>query len=136
MPPDDHELHAGAAEHPETRIRVLDRARHEPRPARGRCQGTYRVGAPLVQEKEVWLRGLVGSPDGSRAIRDEIRGPWQKARQWATWPSARQPPAPTSSLAEVYRHECQHSQVRGHPARSALMVLVVPGRPDWHRLIA
>ncbi|MNJ81347.1 Porphobilinogen deaminase [compost metagenome] len=28
-----------------------------------------------MQGDEVWLRGLVGSPDGTRVIRDEIRGP-------------------------------------------------------------
>lgn len=72
---DDHELHALLAplEHPETRIRVLtERAMN--RALQGGCQvpiGTY----ALVQGEEVWLRGLVGSPDGSRVIRDEIRGP-------------------------------------------------------------
>lgn len=72
---DDHELHALLAplEHPETRIRVLtERAMN--RALQGGCQ--VPIGAyALVQGDEVWLRGLVGSPDGSRVIRDEIRGP-------------------------------------------------------------
>ena len=72
---DDHELHALLAplEHAETRIRVLtERAMN--RALQGGCQ--VPIGAyALVQGEEVWLRGLVGSPDGSRVIRDEIRGP-------------------------------------------------------------
>ncbi|MNF01739.1 Porphobilinogen deaminase [compost metagenome] len=28
-----------------------------------------------MQGGEIWLRGLVGSPDGTQMIRDEIRGP-------------------------------------------------------------
>ncbi|MGU5762325.1 hydroxymethylbilane synthase [Aeromonas hydrophila] len=72
---DDHELHTLLAplEHPETRIRVLtERAMN--RALQGGCQ--VPIGAyALVQGEEVWLRGLVGSPDGSRVIRDEIRGP-------------------------------------------------------------
>ncbi len=72
---DDHELHALLAplEHPETRIRVLtERAMN--RALQGGCQ--VPIGAyALVQGEEVWLRGLVGSPDGARVIRDEIRGP-------------------------------------------------------------
>ncbi len=72
---DDHELHALLAplEHPETRIRVLtERAMN--RALQGGCQ--VPIGAyALVQGEEVWLRGLVGSPDGAHVIRDEIRGP-------------------------------------------------------------
>ncbi|MDX2124489.1 MAG: hydroxymethylbilane synthase [Aeromonas hydrophila] len=72
---DDHELHTLLAplEHPETRIRVLtERAMN--RALQGGCQ--VPIGAyALVQGEEVWLRGLVGCPDGSRVIRDEIRGP-------------------------------------------------------------
>ena len=72
---DDHELHALLAplEPPETRIRVLtERAMN--RALQGGCQ--VPIGAyALVQGEEVWLRGLVGSPDGARVIRDEIRGP-------------------------------------------------------------
>lgn len=72
---DDHELHALLAplEHAETRIRVLtERAMN--RALQGGCQ--VPIGAyALVQGEEVWLRGLVGSPDGTRVIRDEIRGP-------------------------------------------------------------
>lgn len=72
---DDHEVHALLAplEHVETRVRVLtERAMN--RALQGGCQ--VPIGAyALVQGDEVWLRGLVGSPDGTRMIRDEIRGP-------------------------------------------------------------
>lgn len=78
---DDHELHALLAplEHGETRVRVLtERAMN--RALQGGCQ--VPIGAyALVQGNEVWLRGLVGSPDGSRIIRDEIRGPMADAEQ-------------------------------------------------------
>ncbi|MFM5193270.1 hydroxymethylbilane synthase [Aeromonas media] len=72
---DDVELHALLAplEHTETRIRVLtERAMN--RALQGGCQ--VPIGAyALVQGGEIWLRGLVGSPDGTQVIRDEIRGP-------------------------------------------------------------
>ena len=72
---DDVELHALLAplEHTETRIRVLtERAMN--RALQGGCQ--VPIGAyALVQGDEIWLRGLVGSPDGTQVIRDEIRGP-------------------------------------------------------------
>ncbi len=72
---DDVELHALLAplEHTETRIRVLtERAMN--RALQGGCQ--VPIGAyALVQGDEIWLRGLVGRPDGTQVIRDEIRGP-------------------------------------------------------------
>ena len=72
---DDVELHALLAplEPAETRIRVLtERAMN--RALQGGCQ--VPIGAyALVQGDEIWLRGLVGSPDGTQVIRDEIRGP-------------------------------------------------------------
>ena len=46
----------------------------------GGCQvpiGSYAT----ITEDELWLRGLVGKPDGSQVIRAEIRGPRQHARQ-------------------------------------------------------
>ena len=78
------------------------------------------IGAyALVQGEEVWLRGLVGSPDGARVIRDEIRGPWQRARHWATpWPSACWPPVPTLSWPRSTGHECSTAGSRSS-ARSA-----------------
>ncbi|MGL4249213.1 MAG: hydroxymethylbilane synthase [Aeromonas sp.] len=72
---DDVELHALLAplEHAETRARVLtERAMN--RALQGGCQ--VPIGAfALVEGDQIWLRGLVGSPDGNRVIRDEIRGP-------------------------------------------------------------
>lgn len=71
---DDHELHALLAplEHSETRARVLtERAMN--RALQGGCQ--VPIGAyALMEGEQIWLRGLVGSPDGTRVIRDEIRG--------------------------------------------------------------
>lgn len=49
------------------------RAGHEPQPARG-CQVPIGAYAEL-QGDELWLRGLVGSIDGQRILRAEIRGP-------------------------------------------------------------
>lgn len=71
---DDVELHALLAplEHTETRTRVLtERAMN--RALQGGCQ--VPIGAyALVEGDQIWLRGLVGSPDGTQVIRDEIRG--------------------------------------------------------------
>lgn len=60
-------------EHAETRTRVLtERAMN--RALQGGCQ--VPIGAyALVEGDQIWLRGLVGSPDGSQMLRDEIRGP-------------------------------------------------------------
>ncbi|MGL5224617.1 MAG: hydroxymethylbilane synthase [Aeromonas sp.] len=72
---DDVELHALLAplEHPHTRVRVLtERAMN--RALQGGCQ--VPIGAyALIEGEQIWLRGLVGSPDGTQMIRDEIRGP-------------------------------------------------------------
>ena len=73
------ELHALLAplEHAETRIRVLtERAMN--RALQGGCQ--VPIGAhAVVAGDQLWLRGLVGSPDGRLLLRDEIRGPRQQA---------------------------------------------------------
>lgn len=60
-------------EHAETRTRVLtERAMN--RALQGGCQ--VPIGAyALVEGDQIWLRGLVGSPDGSQMLHDEIRGP-------------------------------------------------------------
>lgn len=71
---DDVELHALLAplEHAETRARVLTE-RSMNRALQGGCQ--VPIGAyALVEGEQIWLRGLVGSPDGTQVIRDEIRG--------------------------------------------------------------
>ena len=101
---DDHELHALLAplEHPETRIRVLtERAMN--RALQGGCQ--VPIGAyALVEGEEVWLRGLVGSPDGSRVIRDEIRGPLADGEALGHTLAQRLLAAGADAiLAEVYR---------------------------------
>lgn len=72
---DDEEVKALLAplEHPETRARVLtERAMN--RALQGGCQ--VPIGAyALVEGEQIWLRGLVGCPDGHQVLRDEIRGP-------------------------------------------------------------
>lgn len=72
---DDTEVHRLLAplEHPATRQQVLaERAMN--RGLQGGCQ--VPIGAFAVLEGDtLWLRGLVGTPDGRRLLRDEIRGP-------------------------------------------------------------
>lgn len=70
----DPAVHALLAplEHAATRSRVLcERAMN--RALQGGCQ--VPIGAyALIDGQQIWLRGLVGSPDGSVVLRDEIRG--------------------------------------------------------------
>ncbi|OUS28123.1 hydroxymethylbilane synthase [Thalassotalea sp. 42_200_T64] len=60
-------------EHHETRLRVLaERAMN--RALQGGCQvpiGSYAI----IENEEIYLRGLVGATDGSQILRSEIRGP-------------------------------------------------------------
>lgn len=61
--------------HAETASRVLaERAMN--RRLEGGCQVPIGCYATLNSDSdELWLRGLVGRPDGTRVLRDEIRGP-------------------------------------------------------------
>ena len=71
---DDHELLSLLAplEHPQTRQRVLaERAMN--RALQGGCQVPIGAYAELEGDT-LWLRGLVGFPDGSRILRAELRG--------------------------------------------------------------
>ena len=45
----------------------------------GGCQVPIAGYAELVAPDQIWLRGLVGRPDGSQVVRDEIRGPATQA---------------------------------------------------------
>ncbi len=45
----------------------------------GGCQVPIGGHALLVDDDQLWLRGLVGRPDGSETLRDEIRGPRDQA---------------------------------------------------------
>jgi hydroxymethylbilane synthase len=67
--------------HQDTAIRVLaERAMN--RRLEGGCQVPIGCYATLNDDRsEVWLRGLVGRPDGSLVLRDEIRGPAADAEQ-------------------------------------------------------
>ncbi|ELC7280511.1 hydroxymethylbilane synthase [Aeromonas veronii] len=101
---DDVELHALLAplEHSETRARVLtERAMN--RALQGGCQ--VPIGAyALVEGEQIWLRGLVGSPDGTQVIRDEIRGPLADGEALGEQLAQRLLAAGADEiLAEVYR---------------------------------
>ncbi len=101
---DDTELHALLAplEHTETRARVLtERAMN--RALQGGCQ--VPIGAyALVEGEQIWLRGLVGSPDGTQVIRDEIRGPLADGEALGEQLAQRLLTAGADEiLAEVYR---------------------------------
>ncbi|GAB3024658.1 hydroxymethylbilane synthase [Bowmanella dokdonensis] len=76
---DDAELVALLAplNHAHTAARVLaERAMN--RTLQGGCQVPIGSYAELEND-QIWLRGLVGAPDGSRIISGEVRGPIQKA---------------------------------------------------------
>ncbi len=45
----------------------------------GGCQVPIGGHALLVEDGQLWLRGLVGRPDGSETLRDEITGPRDQA---------------------------------------------------------
>ncbi|TNF34904.1 MAG: hydroxymethylbilane synthase, partial [Gammaproteobacteria bacterium] len=49
----------------------------------GGCQVPI-AGYAELQGDQLWLRGLVGRPDGSEVIRDEIRGPATQASELGT----------------------------------------------------
>ncbi|WP_432696904.1 hydroxymethylbilane synthase [Marinobacterium sp. YM272] len=67
--------------HTETAYRVLaERAMN--RRLEGGCQVPIGCYATLNDDiSEIWLRGLVGRPDGTLVLRDEIRGPVDQAEQ-------------------------------------------------------
>ncbi|MGY3928900.1 hydroxymethylbilane synthase [Aeromonas simiae] len=100
---DDEEIKALLAplEHPETRARVLtERAMN--RALQGGCQ--VPIGAyALVEGEQIWLRGLVGSPDGHQVLRDEIRGSLAEGEQLGATLAQRLLAAGADRiLAEVY----------------------------------
>ncbi|MDH5391859.1 MAG: hydroxymethylbilane synthase [Gammaproteobacteria bacterium] len=65
--------------HPQTAIR-LQAERALNKGLNGGCQVPI-AGYALLEANEIYLRGLVGKPDGSRVVFDEIRGPADKAEQ-------------------------------------------------------
>ncbi len=73
------------------------------RALQGGCQ--VPIGAyALVDGEQIWLRGLVGSPDGSQVIRDEIRGPLADGEALGEQLAQRLLAAGADEiLAEVYR---------------------------------
>ena len=73
------------------------------RALQGGCQ--VPIGAyALVEGEQIWLRGLVGSPDGSQVIRDEICGPLTDGEALGEQLAQRLLAAGADEiLAEVYR---------------------------------
>jgi hydroxymethylbilane synthase len=63
---------------PETTIRVTAERAFNGR-LNGGCQVPIGGHALLVDDDRLWLRGLVGRPDGSETLRDEITGPRDQA---------------------------------------------------------
>jgi hydroxymethylbilane synthase len=49
----------------------------------GGCQVPI-AGYALLEDEEVWMRGLVGRPDGTEVVRGEIRGPLTQAQNLGT----------------------------------------------------
>ncbi len=70
----------------------------------GGCQVPIACYAVLDQGAQLWLRGLVGSPDGSRILSDDIRGNVQSAEQLGVELAERLIACGADTiLAEVYR---------------------------------
>ncbi len=65
----------GALDHAQTHRRVAAERAFNHR-LQGGCQVPI-AGYALLDGEEIWLRGLVGQPDGKQIIADERRGPWQ-----------------------------------------------------------
>jgi len=64
--------------HPDTHIRLsAERAMNNR--LNGGCQVPI-AGFALLENNEIFLRGLVGRPDGSEVVRGEIRGPAEQAQ--------------------------------------------------------
>ncbi|MDG4548844.1 MAG: hydroxymethylbilane synthase [Candidatus Contendobacter sp.] len=59
---------------PATQVRVMAERAFNAR-LQGGCQVPIAGYALLLDDGQLWLRGLVGEPDGSRSIAGEIRGP-------------------------------------------------------------
>jgi hydroxymethylbilane synthase len=76
---DDEEINAllASLNHEETYIRVIAE-----RAMNNRLEGGCQVpigGFALLENGEIYLRGLVGRPDGSEVVRGEVRGPAEQA---------------------------------------------------------
>ena len=81
---DDERVNALLAplHHPQTAARVLaERALNQT--LEGGCQVPI-AGHAVLEDDRLWLRGLVGSLDGRRIIRGEVRGPVEEAELLGT----------------------------------------------------
>lgn len=76
---DDEETHEllSVLSHPDTHTRVMAERAFNHR-LHGGCQVPI-AGYAELEDDEIWLRGLVGEPDGSEIIRGEVRGPRAEA---------------------------------------------------------
>ncbi|WP_417438808.1 hydroxymethylbilane synthase [Idiomarina sp.] len=92
----------------ETRTRVLaERAMN--RGLDGGCQVPIGAYAELEGD-EVYLRGLVGEPDGGKVLRDEVRGPASKAEELGSELAERLlKQGAAEILSAVYDSESSHS---------------------------
>ena len=75
----DSEIHAllTPLHHADTAVRVTaERALNKH--LNGGCQVPI-AGHALLEQDQIWLRGLVGEPDGSHIVADQIRGPATEA---------------------------------------------------------
>lgn len=67
---------------PDTTTRVLAERAMNNR-LEGGCQVPI-AGYSVLEGDQIWLRGLVGEPDGSQIIRQEVRGPREQAEALGT----------------------------------------------------
>ena len=100
-----------------THTRVAERAFN------ARLQGGCQVpiaGHALLEQDRIWLRGLVGEPDGSRIVAGEIRGPATDASALGShWPRICSGAAPAKSC-----NDCCESAMDAPPDLRGLGVLV------------
>ena len=64
---------SAALDDPSTQLRLSAERAFNAR-LQGGCQVPI-AGYAVLEEDRLWLRGLVGAPDGSRLVTGEIRGP-------------------------------------------------------------
>ena len=64
---------------PSTRLRITAERAFNAR-LQGGCQVPI-AGHAVLEDGGLWLRGLVGEPDGSRIVADELRGPREAAAE-------------------------------------------------------
>ncbi|MBR9909877.1 MAG: hydroxymethylbilane synthase [Gammaproteobacteria bacterium] len=75
----------------------------------GGCQVPIGCFAVLESDGQLWLRGLVGSPDGAQMLEDEVRGPQVEAERLGVALAEKLLRAGAAEiLAQVYRNTDAH----------------------------